>query len=96
MNFKCHLILSSNDENKKTELNSEVINNTQIQKLLGVCTDYKLKFDSHIETLCKKMGKRLHALAWVIKYMSTTQAQNTEEKFYVAIQLLPTHLNVSQ
>ena len=29
---KCHLILSSNDENKKTELNGKVINNTQVQK----------------------------------------------------------------
>ena len=29
---KCHLILSSNDENKKTELNGEVINNTLVQK----------------------------------------------------------------
>ena len=28
---KCHLILSSNDENKKRELNGEVINNTEIQ-----------------------------------------------------------------
>ena len=42
---KCHLILSSNDENKKIELNGEIINNTQIQKLLGVYIDYKLKFD---------------------------------------------------
>ena len=43
---KCHFILSSNDENKKIELNGEIINNTQIQKLLGVYIDYKLKFDT--------------------------------------------------
>ena len=48
---KCHLILSSNDENKKIELNREVINNTEIQKLLGAHIDYKLKLDTHIETL---------------------------------------------
>ena len=42
---KYHLILSSNDENKKIELNGEVINHTQVQKLLGVDIDYKLKFD---------------------------------------------------
>ena len=47
---KCHLILSSNDENKKIELNGEAINNTQVQKLLGVHIDYKLKFDTHIES----------------------------------------------
>ena len=37
---KCHLILSSNDKNKKIELNREVINNTQVRKLLGVHIDY--------------------------------------------------------
>ena len=55
---KCHLILSFNDENKKIELNGEVINNTQVQKLLGAHIDYKLKSDTHIETLCKKVGKK--------------------------------------
>ena len=61
---KCHL--TSNDENKKIEPNGEVINNTLIQKLLGVHIDYKLKFDMHIETLCKKMEINFHALARVM------------------------------
>ena len=63
INSECHLIFSSNDENKKIELNGEVINNTQTQKLLGVYIDYKLKFDVHTETLCEKVVKKLHALA---------------------------------
>ena len=76
MNFgECHLILRSNDENKKRELNGEVINNTEIQKLLGAHIEYKLKLDTYIKTLCKKVGKKLHALARFIKYMSTIQAQ---------------------
>ena len=81
---KCHLILSSNDENKKIELNGEAINNTQVQKLLGVHIDYKLKFDAHIETLCKKVGKKLHDLARVIKYMSTNQAQLLMRSFIMS------------
>ena len=72
---KCHLILSFNDENKKIELNGEAINNTQAQKLLAVHIDYKLKFDTHIKSLCKKVGKKLHAFGRIIKYMSTNQAQ---------------------
>ena len=59
----------------KTELNGEVINNTEIQNLLVVYIDYKLKFDTHIETLCKKVGKKLHTLARVIKHASTIQTQ---------------------
>ena len=72
---KFHLILSSNDENKKIEHNGEVISNTQVQKFLRVRIDYKLKFDTHIETPCKRLGKKLHALAQTIKYTSTNKAQ---------------------
>ena len=72
---KCHLILSSNDENEIIELNGEVVNNTNVQELLGVHIDHKLKFDTYIETLCKKVGKMVHALARIIKHMSTNQVQ---------------------
>ena len=84
MNFKFHLLLSSNDENRKIELNREVINKTQIQKLLGVYTDYKLKFDTQIETPCKNMRKKLHALAQIVKYMSTNQAQMLMRSFIMS------------
>ena len=81
---KCHLILSSNDENKNLELNGEAINNTQLQKLLGIHIDYKLKFDTRIESLCKKVGKKLHTLARIIKYMSTNQAQLLMRSFIMS------------
>ena len=68
---KCHLILSSNDENRKIELNGAVIDNTQVQKLLCVHIDFKLEFDAHNRTLCKKVGEKLHALARIINYMPT-------------------------
>ena len=61
---KWYVILSSNDKNKKTELNGEVINNTQVQKLLGVHIDYKLKFDTHIETL------KLYVKWWERSFLS--------------------------
>ena len=54
---------------RKRKRKGGVINNTQVQKLLGVHIDYK--FDTHIVTLSKKVGKKLLALARVIKYMST-------------------------
>ena len=53
INYECHLIFSSNYENKKIEIKGDFINNTQVQKLLGVHIYYKLKFDVHTETLCK-------------------------------------------
>ena len=81
---KYHLIISSNDGNRKIELNGEFINNTQVQKLPGVHTEYKLKFDTHIEIPCKKVRKKLHALARVIKYMSTNQAQLLMRSFIMS------------
>ena len=81
---KYHLNLSSNDKNKKAELNGGVINSTQVQKPLGVYIDFKLKFDTHIEILCKKMGKKLHAHAQVIKYMPTNQAQRLMRSFIMS------------
>ena len=55
-----------------------------MQKLLGVHIDFKLKFDTHIETLCEKVGKKLHALARVIKYMSTNQTQMLMRSFIIS------------
>ena len=46
-----------------------------MQKPLGVHIDYKLKFDTHIETLCSRWEKScMHALALLIMYMSADQA----------------------
>ena len=65
------LYLRSNDKSKKIENNGEVINKSQVQKFPGFHTDYELKFDAHIETLCEKVGKNFLAFSRVIKFMST-------------------------
>ena len=69
---------------RKQNLTERLSINTQIQKLLGVHIDYKLKFDTHIETLCKKVGRKLHALARVIKYMSTNHGQMLMTSFMMS------------
>ena len=81
MTEKCHLIPCSADENKKIEFNREVINNTHVQKLLGVHIDYKLKFDAHIEVLCKKVGKSF-MLCPSYKVHFYNQSTTINEKFY--------------
>ena len=80
---KCHLILSSNDENKKIELNGEAINNTQVQKLLGVHIDYKLKYDTHIESLCKKIGKNALAINRNIQSKKRGCTRNNNTNFQI-------------
>ena len=58
--------LSSNDESTIIENNGEVINKSQVQKLLVVHIDYELMFDAHIGTLCEKVGKNVLAHSQVI------------------------------
>ena len=67
---KCHLIFNSNDENKKIKNNDEVINKSQVQKLLD-----ELQFDTHIETICEKVRQELLALSRIITFMSTNKEQ---------------------
>ena len=69
---------------KNIKLNRDVINNTQAQKLLGVHIDHKLKFDTDIETLSKKVRKKLHVLARIIIYMPTSQAQLLMRSFIMS------------
>ena len=38
-------------------------------KLLGIHINNKLNFDYHVNQLCKKASKKLHALARIAKYM---------------------------
>ena len=65
---KCHLITSS-----KTPVRIEVANMTIMSeekaKLLGIHIDKRLNFDYHISQLCKKTGKKFHALTRFFKCM---------------------------
>ena len=44
-----------------------------IKKILGVYFDNKLNFEYHLETLCKKVRQKLHALIRVSSFMSLQQ-----------------------
>ena len=61
---KCHLILSTNGP-AKIQIGESLIESTNCEKLLSVTTDSKPSFDKHIKTICKKVTKKLRALARV-------------------------------
>ena len=44
---KCHLILSSPEENTAIQIEESIIKCLKIKKLLGIHTDYK--FDTHVD-----------------------------------------------
>ena len=46
------------------------ITNSTSEMLLGVKLHHKLSFDDHISELCKKAGRKIHALPRVTLYMN--------------------------
>ena len=68
---KCKLlILSKQEVHTEIHLGSETITNSKSEKLLGITIDHKLKFNEHVNNLCKKANQKLHALARISNYMS--------------------------
>ena len=50
---KCHLILSSPEEDAAIQIEELRIKCSKVKTLLGIRIDYKLKFDIHVDTICK-------------------------------------------
>ena len=80
---RCNLITSS-----ETPVGIEVSNITTMSeekvKLLGIYIDNSLNFDYHISQLCKKTGKKLHALTRVFKYMNISQRKLIANAFIMS------------
>ena len=51
---KCHLLLSSRDDSVVIQIENSTKKCSKFKKLLGVHIDYKLRFDIHTETICRK------------------------------------------
>ena len=47
--------------------------NSKEQKILGVITDNKLNFKSHISELCKKASQKVVALSRLSSYLHTSE-----------------------
>ena len=51
------------------------INNSRRIELLGIVIDNQLKFNKHIENLCKKASFKLHALPRIRKFLTVEKAR---------------------
>ena len=59
---KCHVLLNrSNDLTVK--INEVQIKNSQSEKLLGITIDNDLKFEDHINNICRKASAKISALS---------------------------------
>ena len=67
---KCHFLISGNiNEHLFAKVGDELIWESAEEKLLGVTIDKNLNFNSHLSTLCKKVGQKVTALARIAKLL---------------------------
>ena len=80
---KCHLIMSTNN-NPEIQVGDSLIKAIDCEKLLGLKIDYKLNFDDHVNSLCKKANSKLRALARATPYMNIEKKKLLMNSFFNA------------
>ena len=66
---KCPLILSFPEEDAAIQIEASRIKCSKVRKLLGIHIDYKLQFDTLVDTICKKAQRKLTALSRITNCM---------------------------
>ena len=64
---KCHLLLTYLDDSALIQIENWTVKCSKVKKLFGVNIIYKLKFDIHVETICKKAHRKRTALSRIKK-----------------------------
>ena len=65
---KCHVLLNTSNE-LTVKINEVQIKNSQSEKLLGITIDNDLKFEDHINNICRKASAKISALSRIAPYM---------------------------
>ena len=78
---KYHLLLSSHDENLGLVINPDKVNTSSEEKLLGVTFDNDFSCITHVQNMCQKASKKLHALYSVCKYIALNQRRTVMNAF---------------
>ena len=69
---KCHFLVFGDKTNDvSVTVGSSLIKQSIEEKLLVVTIDKDRSFKNHLDSLCKKASQKLHALAWISKFMDT-------------------------
>ena len=77
---KCNLVASSTSPTE-IQIESTIISSVKRVKLLGVHIDGRLDFDYHVNQICKKASKKIHALSRVCKYMDQNKRRMLMKAF---------------
>ena len=77
-------LLLGKDESSEIHIGDFIIDSSTCKKLLGITTDSKLRFDDHIQDLCKKANRKLRALARATPYMNLRKRKVLMNAFFDA------------
>ena len=77
---KSHLLMSGT-EITHANVDGFMIKSSQKEILLGINLDSELKFEDHVNFMCKKASQKLYALARVAPFMDLRQRRNIMKAF---------------
>ena len=80
---KCHLLTSSSSK-VSIYVDNCNIKNSKCQKLLGIKIDNKLNFNTDVDEICKKAGKKLNALSSVTTSMDLSKRRILLNAFFIS------------
>lgn len=66
---KCHLAINESCR-KEIKIAGNIKKNSECGNLLGINIDSKLGFKTHVEDLCKRASRNIHALAKITRYIN--------------------------
>ena len=79
------MFMGLNQDNKLClEINEKIIPSTNQVKLLGITIDAKLKFDTHVESLCVKANRSVSAFSRVARYLQQPQKRLLYNSFVMS------------
>ena len=81
---KCHRILSSHAEDAAIQMEESTRKCSKVKKLLGIYIGYKFKFDTHVDTICKKAHKKLTTLSRITNYIELPKRRILMSAFFKA------------
>ena len=81
-NDKCHLMLSSPEENAAIQIEESRIKRSKVKKLLGIHIDYKVKFKTGVDSICKTIHRKLIAVFRIVNYMALPKRRILMSAFF--------------
>ena len=78
---KYHLLISFTSQGE-LKIGNETIKSSTFETLPGIKIDNKLRLNAHVEDLCKKASKKIHALARITPYMTVSERRILMNAFF--------------